>query len=187
MRVVTWRADGRERAVCDARAGGELGCLLSRAHDTAPNPPHTSPFPTLLLPPVTFSHKRNKKLQQPNLQWKRIYWPEAQRWVRLKVCTRALKTVEKRGLAAVAKDAGLDLSTLPYVDARPARVNWLAEQTVAPPQSKTRVGRSRKMRNAEKLAASTKTPLVARYVLGGPRVQLTRDPELVAAVKVRGD
>lgn len=28
---------------------------------------------------VTFSHKRNKKLQQPNLQYKKVYWPEGQR------------------------------------------------------------------------------------------------------------
>ena len=175
---------GGSRAVgAHGREGNAATLALSREPTTRRPHPHTLPSPLT----VTFSHKRNKKLQQPNLQWKRIYWPEAQRWVRLKVCTRALKTVEKRGLAAVAKDAGLDLSTLPYVDARPARVNWLAEQVVAPPQSKTRVGRSRKMRNAEKLAASTKTPLVARYVLGGPRVQLTRDPELVAATKIRGE
>ncbi len=36
---------------------------------------------------VTFSHKRNKKLQGANLQWKRLYWPEGKRWVRLRVST----------------------------------------------------------------------------------------------------
>jgi hypothetical protein len=46
-------------------------------------------------------------------------------------------------------------------------------------QSKTKVGTSTRMKNPEKLAASTKKPLVARYVLGGPRVILTRDPEFV--------
>ena len=30
---------------------------------------------------LTFSHKRNKKLQQVNLQYKKVYWPEGQRWV----------------------------------------------------------------------------------------------------------
>ena len=30
---------------------------------------------------VTFSHKRNKKLQHANLQYKKIYWPEGQRCV----------------------------------------------------------------------------------------------------------
>jgi large subunit ribosomal protein L28 len=106
--------------------------------------------------------------------------------VRLRVCARALKTVEKNGLAAVAKEHGVDLRALPYVDARPARVDWLAAQDVVPPQSKKVVGSSRKMKNEAKLAASAKAPLVARYVLGGPRVMLTRDPALVADVKVRG-
>ena len=156
------------------------------AHDTAPKHPHTLHPHTLPSPlTVTFSHKRNKKLQQPNLQWKRIYWPEEQRWVRLRVCTRALKTVEKRGLAVMAKDAGLDLYSLPYTDARKERQEWLAAQPVVPPQSKKRVGSSRRMLNPEKLAASTKAPLVARYVLGGPRVVLTRDPALVDNVPTR--
>lgn len=135
---------------------------------------------------MTFSHIRNKKLQQANLQWKRVYWPEGQRWVRLRLCTRAIKTLEKKGLAAMAAEAGLDLSSLPYTDARPARTAWLAAQAVVPPQSAKRVGSSRKMKNAEKLAASAKAPLVARYVLGGPRVVLTRDPEMVASAAPRG-
>lgn len=37
---------------------------------------------------VTFSHKRNKRLQHANLQYKRVYWPEAQRYVRLRLCTK---------------------------------------------------------------------------------------------------
>lgn len=47
---------------------------------------------------VTFSHKRNKKLQQVNLQYKKVYWPEGQRWVKLRISTRAMKSVEKKGL-----------------------------------------------------------------------------------------
>ena len=37
---------------------------------------------------VTFSHKRNKKLQGVNLQYKKIYWPEEKRWIRLRVSTK---------------------------------------------------------------------------------------------------
>ena len=115
-----------------------------------------------------------------------MYWPEGQRWVRLRLCTRAIKTIEKKGLAAMAAEAGLDLSSLPYTDARPARVEWLAAQAVTPPMSAKRVGSSRKMKNPEKLAASAKPALVPRYVLGGPRVVLTRDPAMVASAEVRG-
>eukprot|EP00887_Chlorella_sp_A99_P006156 scaffold22.g6156.t1 len=120
---------------------------------------------------VTFSHKRNKKLQQANLQYKKIYWPEGQRWVKLRVCTKALKTVERKGLDAMAKEAGIDLWKLPYEDARPQRLEWLAaRELVTPPKAKN----PREMKNTEKLAASRKTPLVARYVSG--KVALVRGP-----------
>lgn len=46
-------------------------------------------------------------------------------------------------------------------------------------QAKDRVYSSRRMKNPEKLAASNKKPLVARYIIGG-RVILTRDPAYVA-------
>lgn len=111
---------------------------------------------------VTFSHKRNKKLQQPNLQYKKIFWPEGQRWVKLKVCTRALKTIEKNGLQAMAIEAGIDLWKLPFEDARPQRKEYLASRPALPPMGKN----PRKMKNPEKLAASRKTPLVAKYVSG---------------------
>lgn len=113
---------------------------------------------------VTFSHKRNHKLQHVNLQDKKVYWPEGQRWVKLRLSTKALKTIEKKGLQVMAKEAGLDLSKLPYVDARPARTEWLAKQGAAkPPMAKN----PRRMKNPEKLAASKKTPLVAEFVAGG--------------------
>lgn len=111
---------------------------------------------------VTFSHKRNKKLQQANLQYKKIFWPEGQRWVKLRVCTKALKTVERKGIQAMAAEAGIDLWKLPFEDARPQRLEWLASNPASVPMAKN----PRKMKNAEKLAASRKTPLTARYVYG---------------------
>ncbi len=39
---------------------------------------------------VTFSHKRNKKLQGANLQYKRLFWPEEKRWVRMRISTKVL-------------------------------------------------------------------------------------------------
>ena len=109
---------------------------------------------------MTFSHKRNKKLQQPNLQYKKLFWAEGQRWVKLKVCTKALKTIEKKGLQVMANEAGIDLWKVPFEDARPQRLEWLAANPHNPPMAKN----PRKMKNPEKLAASTKTPLTARYV-----------------------
>jgi large subunit ribosomal protein L28 len=59
---------------------------------------------------VSHSHRRTKKLQQANLQWKRIWWAEGNRWVKLHLSTKALKTLELKGLKAMAKEAGLNLN-----------------------------------------------------------------------------
>lgn len=59
---------------------------------------------------VSHSHRRTKRLQEANLQWKRVWWPQGKRWVRLRLSTKALKTIQKKGLAAVAKEAGIDLN-----------------------------------------------------------------------------
>ena len=70
---------------------------------------------------VSFSHIRNKKLQGVNLQYKRVYWPEKQRYVRLRISTSAMKSINKIGLEAMAKRAGLDLESLAYSDASAER------------------------------------------------------------------
>lgn len=57
------------------------------------------------------SHAKNhsKMRQQPNLQLKRIYIPEQDRWVRLRLSARALRTVSKKGLLPYLKAQGLEL------------------------------------------------------------------------------
>jgi large subunit ribosomal protein L28 len=59
---------------------------------------------------ISHSHRRTHKLQQANLQWKRIWWEEGNRWVRLKLSTKAIKTIQKKGLQAMAKEAGINLN-----------------------------------------------------------------------------
>ena len=59
---------------------------------------------------VSHSHRRTKKLQGVNLQWKRVWWAEGNRWVRLRLSTKAIKTLEKRGIDAMAKEAGINLN-----------------------------------------------------------------------------
>jgi large subunit ribosomal protein L28 len=49
---------------------------------------------------VTFSNKHNRKWQEPNLQHKKVYWEQGQRWVKLRICTKAIKTIEKVGVGA---------------------------------------------------------------------------------------
>lgn len=59
---------------------------------------------------VSHAKNRTKMRQLPNLQVKRIYLADEQRWVRVRLTTRALRTVTKKGLKAVLKDRGLKLS-----------------------------------------------------------------------------
>ncbi len=61
---------------------------------------------------VSHSHRRTKKVQEVNLQWTRIWWPQGNRWVRLRLSTKAIKTLDKLGLQAMAKQAGIDLNRL---------------------------------------------------------------------------
>merc|ERR1719253_704093 len=85
---------------------------------------------------VSFSHIRNKKLQGANLQYKRVYWPEQKRYIRLRISTKAIKTLNKVGLEKMAKDAGLDLMSLAYQQADEARAEWLAANAGEEPTRK---------------------------------------------------
>jgi large subunit ribosomal protein L28 len=59
---------------------------------------------------VSHSHRRTKKLQEANLQWKRIWWPEGKRWVKLRLSTKAIKTLQTQGIDALARQAGINLN-----------------------------------------------------------------------------
>ena len=48
-----------------------------------------------------------KRKVLPNLQSKRIWVPELNRWVRVKLSCRALKTISKNGAYVTLKKAGL--------------------------------------------------------------------------------
>jgi large subunit ribosomal protein L28 len=48
----------------------------------------------------------------PNLQKKRLYVPELDRWLRVRLSTRALRTVTKKGLLRFLRDEGLSLKDI---------------------------------------------------------------------------
>jgi len=58
---------------------------------------------------VSHSHIRTKKLQQVNLQKRRLWWDEGNRWINLRISTKALKSIQKVGLGKFAKSQGIDL------------------------------------------------------------------------------
>jgi len=59
---------------------------------------------------VSHSHRKSKKRQAPNLQRKRLWWPEGGRFVRIRLSTRAMRTIDKNGIQNFADQVGLDLS-----------------------------------------------------------------------------
>ena len=61
---------------------------------------------------VSHAHNKTRRRQLPNLQWKRIYVPELDRTVRVRLSTRALRTIDKKGLMAFLRDEGLKLKDI---------------------------------------------------------------------------
>lgn len=61
---------------------------------------------------VSHSNIKTKRKFYPNLQTKRFYIPEEDKWVTLKVSTSALRTINKKGITAVLKDARKKGNTL---------------------------------------------------------------------------
>jgi len=53
---------------------------------------------------VCFSNKKNKRRFLPNLQTKRFFLPEEDRWISLKVSSDAIRTINKRGLLTVVNE-----------------------------------------------------------------------------------
>jgi large subunit ribosomal protein L28 len=53
---------------------------------------------------VSHSNIKTNRKFQPNLQKKRFFIPEENRWVELKVSTSALRTINKNGISSVLRD-----------------------------------------------------------------------------------
>ncbi|GGE21040.1 50S ribosomal protein L28 [Psychroflexus salis] len=54
---------------------------------------------------VSHALNRTKRKFNVNLIKKRFYIPEEDKWITLKVATSALKTINKKGISAVLKEA----------------------------------------------------------------------------------
>ena len=59
---------------------------------------------------VSHSHIRTKKLQQVNLQKRRLWWQEGKKWINIRISTKTLKSIQKVGLDKFAKANGVDLN-----------------------------------------------------------------------------
>ncbi len=54
---------------------------------------------------VSHANNKTKRKFYPNLQKKKFYLPEEDKWITLKVSTSALRTINKNGITAVLKKA----------------------------------------------------------------------------------
>lgn len=54
---------------------------------------------------VSHSKRRTKRKFYPNLQTKKFYLPEEDKYITLKVSTAALRTIDKKGITACVKEA----------------------------------------------------------------------------------
>ena len=57
---------------------------------------------------VSFSNRKTKRKFIVNLQTKKFFLPEENRWITLRISTSALRTISKLGISAVVKDARIN-------------------------------------------------------------------------------
>ncbi len=57
---------------------------------------------------VSHAHNKSKKVQQPNLQTKRIWIPEEGRSIRMRLSTRAIRSINKLGFLPYCRKHGID-------------------------------------------------------------------------------
>jgi large subunit ribosomal protein L28 len=53
---------------------------------------------------VSHSHVRTNRRWLPNIQRRRYWLPSENRWVTLRVSTKGIKTIDKRGIEAVVAE-----------------------------------------------------------------------------------
>jgi large subunit ribosomal protein L28 len=54
---------------------------------------------------VSHSNRKTKRIFEPNLQTKRFFLPEEERYITLKVSTEGLRTINKKGITECIKEA----------------------------------------------------------------------------------
>lgn len=50
---------------------------------------------------LSHSHRRSSRRWDPNVQTKRFWVPSEKRWIKLTLSTKAIKTIDKRGIESV--------------------------------------------------------------------------------------
>jgi large subunit ribosomal protein L28 len=53
---------------------------------------------------VSHANNRTKRKQKPNLHKKRFFLPSEDRWIKLTISKKGLKTIDKKGIETVVKE-----------------------------------------------------------------------------------
>ncbi|TGN19941.1 50S ribosomal protein L28 [Leptospira idonii] len=61
---------------------------------------------------VSHSHKKNRRIWKVNVVTKKVFLEDENRWVRVKISTRALRTLRKKGLKVAIQDHGGDIQAI---------------------------------------------------------------------------
>ena len=61
---------------------------------------------------VSHSKAHTRKISWANLHERRLFDSETKKWVRVKVSSRLLKTIDRKGLSATLRDNGLTIEDL---------------------------------------------------------------------------
>ncbi len=59
---------------------------------------------------VSKSNAHTHRVQNVNLQTRKLWWEEGNKFVRIRISARTLKTIQKNGLDATAKKFSIDLN-----------------------------------------------------------------------------
>ena len=58
---------------------------------------------------VSHSHRKTKRVQQPNLIKKRIFIPEENRTITVRLSARALRSMNRKGVKRVLQEEGVNI------------------------------------------------------------------------------
>jgi len=53
---------------------------------------------------VSHANNKTKRRFYPNLQWKRFWLPDENRWIRIRVSAHGMKIIDKRGISRVISE-----------------------------------------------------------------------------------
>jgi large subunit ribosomal protein L28 len=97
-KIISYFAPPKKRAFADNIPNTKIFIKMSRICQITGKKPITGNS-------VSHSNIKTKRRFLPNLQVKKFYIPEEDRWVTLKVSSKAIRTISKKGITACIKEA----------------------------------------------------------------------------------